>query len=100
LSVYHARQKWEAGTAQPNLDNLMTLAQFFSVSLDELVGIAPSTAEPTSRANSGYYSSQPSHSKAAAYYIPCRWHYKYKSKKTLLGLPLVISALLKDCLSA
>ena len=81
-----AVQKWEAGTARPDLDNLMALAQFFGVTLDELVGL---TERPVSSAQNGYYANRlPDHG-AAAYYIPCSWHYEYKSKRTVLGLPLV-----------
>ena len=83
-----AVQKWEAGTARPDLDNLMALAQFFGVTLDELVGF---TEKPVSTAQNGYYANRPPvpGERAAAYYIPCNWHYEYKSKRTVLGMPLV-----------
>ena len=83
-----AVQKWEAGTARPDLDNLMAIAQFFGVTPDELVGF---TEKPTSPAQNGYYSNRPPApgEGAAAYYIPCRWHYEYISRQTFLGLPLV-----------
>lgn len=85
-----AVQKWESGVARPDLDNLMALAQYFSISLDELVGNGQRSSEvPTSKATNGYYTSQPPHAGAVVYYIPCRWHYEYKSKRTLFGLPLV-----------
>ena len=29
---------WEAGKSKPTLDSLVTLAEFFNVSIDELVG--------------------------------------------------------------
>ena len=83
-----AVQKWEAGTARPDLDNLMALAQFFGVTLDELVGFAE---RPAPSAQNGYYANHPPApgERAAAYYIPCSWHYEYKSKRMILGLPLV-----------
>lgn len=85
-----AVQKWESGAARPDLDNLMTLAQYFGVSLDELVGNGQKSSEvPTSKATNGYYTLQPPHAGAVAYYIPCRWHYEYKSKRLLFGFPLV-----------
>lgn len=85
-----AVQKWESGAARPDLDNLMALAQYFGISLDELVGKESKPPEvSTSKAANGYYTSQPPRAGAVAYYIPCRWHYEYKSRRTLWGLPLV-----------
>lgn len=85
-----AVQKWESGAARPDLDNLMTLAQYFGISLDELVGNGQKYSDvSTSKATNGYYASQPPRAGAVAYYIPCRWHYEYKSKRMLFGLPLV-----------
>lgn len=85
-----AVQKWESGAARPDLDNLMALAQYLGISLDELVGNGQtSSAVPPSKAANGYYTSHPPHAGAVAYYIPCRWHYEYKSKRMLFGLPLV-----------
>lgn len=81
-----AVQKWEAGTARPDLDNLMALAQFFGVTLDGLVGFTERSGSP---AANGYYTNLPSAGRTATYYIPCIWHYEYKSKRTFLGLPLV-----------
>ena len=34
-----AVQKWEAGSARPDLDNLIALASHFKLSLDQLVGL-------------------------------------------------------------
>lgn len=72
-----AVQKWEAGTSRPDLDNLAALARYFNVSLDYLVTgqeaqVSPNPA-PTTIVNN-YYSA---------------FHYEYKSKRTLFGLPLV-----------
>lgn len=72
-----AVQKWEAGTSRPDLDNLAALGRYFNVSLDYLVTgqearVSPAPA-PTTIVNN-YYSA---------------FHYEYKSKRTLFGLPLV-----------
>lgn len=70
-----AVQKWESGLSRPDLDNLTALAQYLHVSLDELIlGAEPQDQDraPTM---------QP-------VYMPV-WHYEYKSKVTLFGLPLV-----------
>ena len=68
-----AVQKWEAGTSRPDMDNLMSLAEYFQVSLDYLV----TGKEPTP---------PPAPTVVNHYYHP--W-YEYKSKRTLFGLPLV-----------
>ena len=42
-----AVQKWEAGAATPDLNNLSALADYFAVSLDYLVrGIEPESRSP------------------------------------------------------
>lgn len=68
-----AVQKWEAGTSRPDMDNLTALARYFGVSLDQLV----TGAEPQEEAR--------------AQQVPCYpgWHYEYKSRAALFGLPLV-----------
>ena len=73
-----AVQKWEAGTSRPDLDNLAALGRYFNVSLDYLVTgqeaqVSPSQGVTTTIVNN--------------YYTP--FHYEYKSKRTLFGLPLV-----------
>ena len=70
-----AVQKWESGASRPDLDNLTALAQYLQVSLDELIlGAGPQGQDPPPTV-------QP-------VYVPV-WHYEYKSKTTLFGLPLV-----------
>ena len=70
-----AVQKWEAGTARPDMDNLAALARYFSVTLDYLVtGQEPPVPEGHTTIVNNYYQ---------------RWRYEYKSKRTLFGLPLV-----------
>lgn len=70
-----AVQKWESGTAQPTLDKLTALARYFGVSLDFLVtGTETETAAQPVVVNHYHYE---------------RWHYEYRSKRTLWGMPLV-----------
>ena len=70
-----AVQKWEAGTSRPDMDNLAALARYFSVTLDYLVtGQEPPAPQVQTTIVNNYYQ---------------RWHYEYKSKRTLFGLPLV-----------
>ena len=70
-----AVQKWEAGTSRPDMDNLVTLARYFDVTLDYLISGAEAAHTPRSQTviNNYYH----------------RWQYEYKSKRTLWGLPLV-----------
>ena len=70
-----AVQKWEAGTSRPDMDNLVSLAEYFNVSLDYLVTGKETSPPP-----------QPVQTGVNNYYHP--W-YEYKSKRTLFGLPLV-----------
>ena len=72
-----AVQKWEAGTSRPDMDNLVSLADYFKVSLDYLVTGREAAPPPTATVVNNYYHHE------------YRWHYEYKSKRTLFGLPLV-----------
>jgi transcriptional regulator with XRE-family HTH domain len=72
-----AVQKWEAGTSNPDMDNLIAISEYFGVSLDSLI--------------KGEEEINPDKSEAAQEYVinyPRR-HYEYKSKRTLFGLPFV-----------
>ncbi|MDE7170988.1 MAG: helix-turn-helix domain-containing protein [Oscillospiraceae bacterium] len=71
-----AVQKWEAGTSRPDMDNLVSLADYFKVSLDYLVTGKEPTPPPAPTVVNNYYHEH-------------RRHYEYKSKRTLFGLPLV-----------
>lgn len=67
--------KWEQGQTTPEMAKLIELAALFSISLDELAGLAetgPTTAKEI-------------------VYVPVEtgYHYEYTSKRTLWGLPLV-----------
>ena len=70
-----AVQKWEAGTSRPDMDNLVSLAEYFNVSLDYLVTGKEASPPP-----------QTTKTVVNNYYHP--W-YEYKSKRTLFGVPLV-----------
>lgn len=72
-----AVQKWESGASRPDMDNLAALADYFHVSLDYLI----LGREETGKAAPDAVVEVHNH-----YY---RWHYEYKSKRTLFGLPLV-----------
>ena len=71
-----AVQKWEAGTSRPDMDNLISLSEYFKVSLDYLVTGKEPTPPPSPTVVNNYYHEH-------------RWHYEYKSSRTLFGLPLV-----------
>lgn len=69
--------KWENGTSYPDMLNLMAVGSFFSVSVDSLVADTPEPArEPVSPGSPGCTARE-------------RFHYEYKSKRTLFGLPLL-----------
>ena len=73
-----AVQKWEAGASTPDLSNLSALADFFGVTLDYLVrGAEPEAPQAA-----------PAERTVIHNYYP-GWHYEYRSRCTLLGLPLV-----------
>lgn len=67
-----AVQKWESGASRPDMDNLAALAHYFGVSLDYLVTGVERPAAPAPQEN-----------------FRLGWHYEYKSKASLFGLPLV-----------
>jgi len=63
--------KWETGQTTPELEKLVALSALFGVSIDALVGNgAAAEAEPL-------------------IVYPRAFHYEYKSRRTLFGLPLV-----------
>ena len=72
-----AVQKWEAGASAPDLDNLSALADYFGVTLDYLVRGAEAGPQAAPAERTVIHN----------YYTP--YHYEYRSKCTLLGLPLV-----------
>ena len=73
-----AVQKWEAGASTPDLSNLSALADFFGVTLDYLVrGTEPEAPQAAPVERTVIHNYYPG------------WHYEYRSRHTLLGLPLV-----------
>ena len=72
--------KWERGDSTPELEKLVELSRIFGVSLDELAGIER-TERPGDAARA-----RPEQSAPGAGW---RWHYEYKSRRTLFGLPLL-----------
>ena len=72
-----AVQKWESGASRPDMDNLVSLARYFNVTLDWLV-----TGQEQEQAPA------PSTVVIEKHFYPM-WHYEYKSRASLFGLPLV-----------
>lgn len=64
--------KWELGQTTPEMDKLIALAKLFEVSIDALVGNETECIC----------------AKKASLVQPW-WHYEYKSKKTIKGIPFV-----------
>lgn len=63
--------KWELGQTTPELNKLIELSKVFAISLDDLLN--NSLKEPA----------------AQIQYIPYPYHYEYKSKRKIFGIPLV-----------
>ena len=75
--------KWELGVTTPEMDKLIQLSDFFHISIDELVG-HPSS-DPASKAPETDYAQ----TAREIHYVPYHWHYEYKSRLSIFGLPLV-----------
>lgn len=70
--------KWELGQTTPEMDKLIELSALFEVSIDYLVGKEKAEAEKTAIQSDTHTD------------IPkSRFHYEYKSKRTVKGIPLV-----------
>ncbi len=67
--------KWELGETTPELDKLVQLSSLFGITLDTLVGQANAATAPAACPGLNM--------------PPYRWHYEYKSPRTLRGLPLI-----------
>ena len=76
--------KWELGVTTPEMDKLIQLSDFFHISIDELVG----REELRNRLPKKQKQSR-RRRPARFRYVPYHWHYEYKSRRTLFGLPLV-----------
>lgn len=77
-----AVSKWESGSTTPELDKLMSLGDFFGVTLDQLVGRDPAIP---------YAASNRDAEQTIEFHPTGRWgfRYEYRSKRKLFGLPLV-----------
>lgn len=77
--------KWELGSTTPELEKLLALSQLFAISLDELTG------NPSAPAQSKQELQPAMHGAGFFGGMGMRpyFHYEYKSKRTLFGLPLV-----------
>lgn len=73
-----AVSKWESGQSYPEMDKVIALSELFQVSVDHLVKDVPNHgggAEPAPA--------------SVTVDLKSLFHYEYKSKRTLFGLPLV-----------
>jgi transcriptional regulator with XRE-family HTH domain len=72
--------KWELGETTPELEKLLSLSRLFQISIDQLVDNQQSTSwESTTQPLTKEYASTD----------PESYHWEYKSKRTLFGLPLI-----------
>jgi len=71
-----AISKWESGQSYPETDKLITISEIFGVTLDSLIKDAELETDRSNTISSPFWLTRGS-------------VYEYKSKKTLLGLPLV-----------
>lgn len=71
-----AVSKWEAGQSQPDMDKLIILSKLFDVSLDDLIKGETDSGQ-AAFAQAPYRLGLPA------------YHYEYKSKWTLFGIPLL-----------
>ena len=78
-----AVSKWESGSTTPELEKLLALSDYFEISLDQLVGREPEVQ--------AYAASVQSPEQTIEFHPKGRWgwHYEYKSKRTLCGMPLI-----------
>lgn len=73
-----AVSKWESGQAYPEIDKLVSISNLFSVSIDSLVkDEAEQPNEPETEKSSPIF------------YHRAYYDYEFKSKRTVMGLPLV-----------
>ncbi len=72
---------WESGLSTPDMDSIIALAKLFEISTDEL--LAYKHEEPIvhieSKGNNVY----------GIHFSPFAWHFEYKSKTKVGGIPLV-----------
>ena len=86
--------KWETGETTPELEKLIQLAEFFEISMDELVGRncggnASGNAAGASQARGAHdFANDDSGCLRSGWYA-YSWEYEYKSKTRIRGIPLV-----------
>lgn len=68
--------KWESGSAYPEMDKLIVISELFGVTMDELI-------------KDGEFSESEDFSQNDALFDSLRRRYEYKSKISILGMPLV-----------
>ncbi|MCM3042292.1 helix-turn-helix transcriptional regulator [Paenibacillus motobuensis] len=86
-----AVSKWESGQSYPEMEKMIALSELFQVSIDHLVkGVSvDSSIQGTSAAP--LHKSVPEEDPSSSMLIVRKYsyHYEYKSKTTLFGVPLV-----------
>lgn len=70
--------KWESGQSYPEMDKMIALSELFNVSIDELVKDTSGSTGSAQNIHNSYVIN-----------VGSQFHYEYKSKRTLLGIPLV-----------
>lgn len=68
--------KWELGDTTPEMDKLIQLSEYFDITVDQLVGHVKIV-------------NTDQHNQSSEEIRIYRWHYEYKSQKTLGGVPLI-----------
>lgn len=86
-----AVSKWESGQSYPEMDKMIALSDLFQVSIDHLVKDLPAESgalalDPVPGNQAIPEESSPSSTIYVRSYL---YHYEYKSKATLFGVPLV-----------
>lgn len=78
--------KWETDQSQPELDKIIAISEMFAVSTDYLL----KEKQPEESAANSYYEGESGNAKNPCIIVQKpSFHYEYKSKRTLMGLPLV-----------
>ena len=86
--------KWETGETTPELEKLIQLAEFFEISMDELVGRncggnATGNAAGASQARGAHDFADDDSGCLRNGWYTYSWEYEYKSKTRIRGIPLV-----------
>lgn len=75
-----AVSKWESGQSYPEMDKMIALSEFFGVSMDHMVKEVSGNQEAVLPLDAGNFHSD----------VTAKYHYEYKSKRTLFGIPWCI----------